>query len=454
MVARRLHTHVSGHPLSHRARLRLVAAATLAPAVALAPFAMTALPAQAAPATTSARAAAAFTCLTVPTRRTDVNASSFLAGVAASSPCNAWAVGGNQDAGFHTLIEHWNGRQWQQVPSPNKSAGPNSHNDLDGVVTTSATNAWAVGTATDSSPQGHTRTLIERWNGHAWTVATSPSPGTGAGNGSQLMAVDALSSTSAWAVGSWTTGQFGTDHSLIEHWNGHQWLQVTSPTPAGAINLALSGVTAISASDVWAVGSYQPTGAGVPFQERTLILHWDGQNWAQVSSPNPAGGARSLNELTAVTATSAGVVWAVGFTSQPGARPATLVARWNGSAWVRVASPNPPGSYQGIQLSSVAAVSAASVWAVGTYGGRNFQAGSQSRTLTEHWDGHSWTRVASPNASAPLSSSGFTSVASLAPGNVIAVGDWDSQRADVPLAAHFGGVAWHLVATPLAIHPG
>src|SRR5882724_6542896 len=223
----------------------LLAVAVLAPAAGLAPFAVTALPAQAAPVASAARSAAAVTCRAVPTRRTDVNAASFLAGVAGTSPCNAWAVGGNQDGGYHTLIEHWNGRQWQQVPSPSKSAGPGSHNDLNGVVATSATSAWAVGTATDSRPPGHTRTLIEHWNGRAWTVAASPSPGTGAGNGSRLLAVDALSSSSAWAVGSWTADLPGTEHSLIEHWNGHQWQQVASPTPAGAINLALAGVTAI-----------------------------------------------------------------------------------------------------------------------------------------------------------------------------------------------------------------
>jgi hypothetical protein len=39
-----------------------------------------------------------------------------------------------------TLIEHWNGTKWTQVPSP----GPAGDNVLDGWRP-SASNAWAVG---------------------------------------------------------------------------------------------------------------------------------------------------------------------------------------------------------------------------------------------------------------------------------------------------------------------
>src|SRR2546430_11599041 len=41
---------------------------------------------------------------------------------------------------------------------------------------------------------------------------------------------------------------------------------------------------------------------------KTLILHWNGTTWAHVPSPNPA----SFNNLTGVTATSASNAWAVG----------------------------------------------------------------------------------------------------------------------------------------------
>ncbi|HXP19427.1 MAG TPA: hypothetical protein VN840_07260 [Streptosporangiaceae bacterium] len=43
-----------------------------------------------------------------------------------------------------TLIEHWNGKAWSHVPSPNP-AGSTYSNVLDGVASSSSTNAWAVG---------------------------------------------------------------------------------------------------------------------------------------------------------------------------------------------------------------------------------------------------------------------------------------------------------------------
>ena len=58
-------------------------------------------------------------------------------GVAVLSPCNAWAVG-NYDPG-QTLITHWDGASWTQVPSPDPGtqARPSS--------------VWAVGDHYDGS---------------------------------------------------------------------------------------------------------------------------------------------------------------------------------------------------------------------------------------------------------------------------------------------------------------
>ena len=57
----------------------------------------------------------------------------------------------------------------------------------------------------------------------------------------------------------------------------------------------------------------------------TLILHWDGSRWSQVPSPNVSGGA---NQLFGITAISANDIWAVGT-----AGGAPLAMRWNGSDW-------------------------------------------------------------------------------------------------------------------------
>ncbi len=115
----------------------------------------------------------------------------------------------------------------------------------------------------------------------------------------------ATSASNAWAVGSANNGT--ADKTLIVHWNGSAWKQVSSPNPGGATqNNDLNSVAATSATDAWAVGDYD-TGTGT----RTVALHWDGSAWTQAATPN-LGGSSIDDSFTAVGASSAGNVWAVG----------------------------------------------------------------------------------------------------------------------------------------------
>lgn len=82
----------------------------------------------------------------------------------------------------------------------------------------------------------------------------------------------------------------------------------------------LAGVAAISADDVWAVGS---TGSGA------LILHWDGRKWSPAKLPSLSPGS----SLDGVAGTSARNVWAVG---NGGSDDMSLILHWNGKAWKRL----------------------------------------------------------------------------------------------------------------------
>jgi glucose/arabinose dehydrogenase len=59
----------------------------------------------------------------------------------------------------------------------------------------------------------------------------------------------------------------------------------------------------------------------------------DGKTWTQATSPNP-GGASNNDSLSGVAATSATNAWAVGRTGSG----ETLIERWRGTAWKRVAT--------------------------------------------------------------------------------------------------------------------
>ncbi len=173
----------------------------------------------------------------------------------ALAPNNVWAVGyGGVPEYPYADIEHWNGKKWKVVPSPNLA--PDFYN-LTGMAAVSSTDIWAVGyTSYDTN-----LTLIEHWNGTRWSIVPGPNSGTS----DSLSQVAAISTDDVWAVGA---DQSGT---LIEHWNGTTWNIVASPDP-GTYSNTLTSVTAITSNDVWAVGYYQNMSS--PFQ--TLIEHWNG----------------------------------------------------------------------------------------------------------------------------------------------------------------------------------
>jgi hypothetical protein len=215
----------------------------------------------------------------------------------------------------HTLVERWNGTAWSVVSSPNQGT---SNNNLTGVGVVSATDVWVVGTYyTDTTSIA--QTLVERWDGTAWSVVDSPNQGT---SYNYLSGVGAVSANDVWAVGSYYNGS--TNHTLVEHWDGSAWSVVDSPNQGTGYNY-LGGVGVVSANDVWAVGSYYN---GYPDPYQTLVEHWNGTAWSIVSSPNPG---TSYDELFGVAANrasgSANDVWAVGYYSSGGVGR-TLVERY------------------------------------------------------------------------------------------------------------------------------
>jgi hypothetical protein len=127
-------------------------------------------------------------------------------------------------------------------------------------------------------------------------------PGADRGVQVDLNGVVSFGPANAWAVGKGRNGA-----ALAEHWNGTAWSVVQVPTPAGAAGSQLSGISALSPSDIWAAGSVI-TVVGTTVQSRTLVEHWNGTAWSIVPSRN----ATSSNLLTGVAAVAANNVWAVG----------------------------------------------------------------------------------------------------------------------------------------------
>jgi hypothetical protein len=83
------------------------------------------------------------------------------------------------------------------------------------------------------------------------------------------------------------TTEIGPINTLILHWNGTAWTKVKSPNPScpgfyGSYN-DLYGVSARSGSDAWAVGDYGDCATAL-FKRATLVAHWNGRAWVNASA--------------------------------------------------------------------------------------------------------------------------------------------------------------------------
>jgi hypothetical protein len=326
---------------------------------------------------------------------------------------------------------------WKLVPSPN----PGSANSIGGLVAFSPNEVWGVGSASSSSYAGcKGRTLAARWNGSAFVEVQAPFT-------AMCAAVNSVGGTSTqdiWAVGSTNEGR----DTHLRHWDGTNWATVAGAAiqvpPSGGRrhrSTALYGITALSSTNVWAVGNAEYA----DFSNNTLVEHWNGSAWSLV----PAAAATG-STLRAISAVSASDMWAVGSGGSSGSATfATLIEHWNGTQWSVVSSPN---TNKLNYLRGVSAVSTNDVWAVGDAVKDPFDGFSVYRTLIQHWDGKTWTIVPAPNVGPDNNS--LAAVAARSTNDVWAVGYWDDRSGDIPirrtLVEHWNGMRWKVVASPNA----
>jgi len=202
---------------------------------------------------------------------------------------------------------------WTITQSPNRAGSTKPGAQLDEVSCTSSTDCQAVGNYYNGSAD---QTLIESWNGIAWSIASSPDDGTATNT---LSGVSCISPTDCEAVGYFGYYSNGSvNQTLIESRNGTAWSLASSPDEGSGTN-QLGGVSCTSAINCVAVGYYR-NGSGV---YQTLIETWDGTAWSITSSPDP-GPTGTSDNLDAVSCTSSMSCMAVG-TPNEGATTQTLI---------------------------------------------------------------------------------------------------------------------------------
>ena len=326
----------------------------------------------------------------VPTPNTDANHYNGLYSVACASPTECWGVD-SYDTGsvYQTLIERWDGSAWSIVPSPNTS--PSQSNGLLGVTCVSVSDCWAVGAyyINDVAGGSTVEPVVMRWDGTSWAIVASPNGG-GPMQSGLLQSVSCTSVSNCWAVGYDVTSvsavvtQVTAESTLIEHWDGAAWTIVSSPS-VNAQYSVLKAVACVS-SDCWAVGGSSTSSGDVP-----LIEHWEGSSWTIVP---PAAQSTVQAILYGVACTSTTDCWTDGFyaSSNAYADYQTLIEHWDGTSWTLVASPN-TSSTQYNYLTDITCATASECWAVGAYSN-----GTNNQTVIELWDGRSWTMVTAPDS--------------------------------------------------------
>lgn len=224
-------------------------------------------------------------------------------GVADISPTDAYAIGDSAATASGSLVQ-WNGTAWSPVTLP-LPADATSNTTLNAISANGPDDVWIVGTFLDSATHQN-ETFSEHFNGTAWSVVPMPLVNSSNINAFYLFnGIQANSPTDVWAVGESSVVDSTTSSNLIEHWNGTAWSIVPSPSPGTGDSL--TGVTTSNAAnDVWAVGVTEPAGAT---QAQTLTLNWNGTAWTTVASPD-AGSPSVLNSVS--TNPGAAIVWAVG----------------------------------------------------------------------------------------------------------------------------------------------
>lgn len=275
--------------------------------------------------------------------------------------------------------------------------------------------------------------LTEHFDGTAWKVI--PGPKNLAGT---LAGVSAVSTSNVYAVG--TLVQGARRLPLILRWDGQAWTQQN--IPGLAQDGELNSVKAVSATDVWAAGD-----AVVPGTNRfeQLILHFDGSTWTRTPVPQVERATDDIR-VRAVSATSSHDAWVVGnvlnFFKQGQDLP--FILHWNGSRWTRAGLPvlgatGFPGLAKGADLLGVAARTADDAWAVGSAGPEPGQ------TLIVHWNGQSWIPVPSPSPGGQAGDDFLRSVTVTSPFSAVAVGEFTTSTGVSGLLLRWDGMRWRQV---------
>jgi hypothetical protein len=228
----------------------------------------------------------------LPVRRTAILAVGAILAIAAAT-APALAAG-------HHPAKHKPTLKLSIVASPGLPGA--ASNAFNSVSCASSSSCFAVGNSTTGS--GLTAVdspLIDHWDGHRWWPLATPSA-----PNSFLNAISCPTTSFCLAVGS--VQRAGTDNNnyFAEKWSGGQWSIATPPGVAITDDGRLQGVACLSSKDCNAVGDFSYTDPVTTDTDTDAIIgHYNGKSWsaAAITGPFSTIGDTQLYGVSCATAT-------------------------------------------------------------------------------------------------------------------------------------------------------
>lgn len=285
----------------------------------------------------------------------------ILRAVDARTPTDVWAVGNQLPTGatnLRTLIQHFDGKSWKVVKSPNPFPGANI---LKGVIALAADDVWAVG----GNGIPGSRAMILHFDGTRWTrqrVPVIPSQ-------ADLADIDRYFDTDELiAVG--RRGGTSDRRQLVLSYNGKSWKQEPLDDPSS------NGKEFFGVSNSVAVGAQSGVAALRTFgmMRRLDAATQKPLDWQPVPTQDSGAGVNLLNAVSLQAKQDTYRGFAVGYYETPSFVSRTLILEFSGKPvrWTKVASPNLGAGHNQLKGVYVAPLAAQShtvrAWAVGTAG--------------------------------------------------------------------------------------
>ena len=287
------------------------------------------------------------------------------------SGTNLNAGGDFTKAGTSTVncIAKWNGSSWSTLSTGMSGAGNDGNGPYVNALAVSGANLYAGGDFTKAGAA--TANYIAKWNGSAWSALGGGISGAGSDGSGPYVNALAVSGTTVYAGGEFTTAGSATVNSIAQ-WNGTVWSALGSGMSMGD-DYYVSYVYAlgVSGNTVYAGGAFNTAG-GVTADS---VAEWNGSSWSGFGS--------GMNSFVSALAVVGNTLYVGGdFITVAGGISANYIAQWNGSSW------------SGLSSGMDSDVFALAVLGTNLYAGGDFStAGGVSANCVAQWNGSAWSAM-------------------------------------------------------------